>query len=110
MSRPQILDYDTRDDRREVYRLLARLHPDARVAFVEGCCRRAALPGSATRPGVARRTRALARQACLDDSADERLTLELFFDLWNLSVSYAFDLDAALARLVAAARQPASVR
>jgi hypothetical protein len=100
----QVLLHDNLDDRREVFQALKRLPPGARVAFVNWCCRRAVLPGSRTHPGVARRTQELAELARRDDAADERLTVDLFFDLWNLSLSFDFTLDDALAELVRRAR------
>lgn len=101
----QVLAHDNLDDRREVHRLLGRLSPARRVAFVESCCRRAVLPGSATRPGVARRTRDLAERARTDSGADERLTLDLYFDLWLLASQYDFDLGEAFRRLEARVRR-----
>lgn len=92
--------HDNLDDRREIHHLLARLSPSRRVAFVDECCRGAVLPGSAIRPGVARKTRDLAEVARRDSSADSRLTLNLFMDLWYLHLHYRWDFDASLSRLV----------
>lgn len=99
-TKQRFLVYDTRDDRKEIFHLLKRLPPAKRIAFVSECCRKAVLGTSKISPRVAQKTRDLATQARWDSSADEKLTLDLFYDLWHLSVSYKFDLDAALTRLV----------
>lgn len=98
--KPQYLQTDNLDDRREIYYLLARLSPRRRIAFLRWACQTAVLPCSTVRPRVLQKTEDLARLAERDDSADERLTLEIFFDVWHLCLSYKFDLDNALARLV----------
>ncbi len=100
----QLLARDNIDDRREVFRLLSRLPPLERVKFDAWCCRRAALPGFATVPVVLPKTWNLARQARWDTGADERLTWEIWFDLWVLAKDYAFDLDVALGKLVGMVR------
>lgn len=110
MTKPAHVRLDTLDDRRELHRLLGFLAPPQRLAFLEDCCRRATLPRGKQRPVVAPRTRQLAMLALRDSSADERLTLEIYFDLWQLEISYAFDLDAALVRLQALARDPRLAR
>lgn len=97
--------HDNLDDRREIHQLLARLSPARRVAFVDECCRNAVLPGSEIRPGVAQKTRDLAEVARRDSSADSRLTLNLFMDLWYLHLHYRWDFDRSLARLVELVRR-----
>ena len=92
--------HDNLDDRREIHQLLARLSPARRVAFVDECCLAAVLPGSVVHPGVAQKTRDLAELARRDSSADTRLTLNLFMDLWYLHLHYRWDFDRSLARLV----------
>lgn len=106
MTRPACLLLDSLDDRREIHRLLARLSPARRLAFLRDCCRRARLPGHRDFTGPSRKTVELAELARRDDSADRRLTLDVWFDLWHLATHYAFDLDDALARLVALCRRP----
>jgi len=101
---PEVL-HDNLDDRREIHQLLARLSPLKRVAFVDECCRNAVLPGSAIRPGVAQKTRDLAEVARRDSSADSRLTLNLFMDLWYLHLHYEWSFDSALTRLVQLVRR-----
>ena len=103
--RPGILDHDNLDDRREVYHLLSKLPPLERVAWLDWCCRNATLPKTNIRPVVAAKTRELARQARWDTAADERLTLEVFFDLWQMSINYRVDFAALLTGLERCARR-----
>jgi hypothetical protein len=105
MPTPGRLQHDCLDDRRQIHELLARLTPRDRITFLRWCCTRAALPHSTTRPRVSRRTVRLARLAERDESADRRLALDCFFDVWNLTTQYDFDLDAALEKLVEMVRQ-----
>lgn len=100
MSKPVLLAHDNLDDRREIHRLLARLSPAGRVDFLRKACAAATLPAAKTHPGVSQKTLALAGLAQRDDSADARLTLDVYMDLWYLSAHYRFDLDRALAQLV----------
>lgn len=105
MTKPAYLQLDTLDDRKEIYTLLARLSPARRLAWLRWCCRRAVVPNSATHPGPARKTVELAELARRDSSADERLTLDVFFDFWNLTgLNYELDPQLALNRLVEMAR------
>jgi hypothetical protein len=94
--KPPCLVHDNLSDRREILELLKRLRPSQRVALLDWACSTATLPNSTTRPGVGRKTKGSA--------------LEIFFDLWMLSVSFDFDLDAALAKLVSMVREPAKRR
>lgn len=105
--KPVYLDYDTKDDRTEIYRLLARLHPLRRVRFLQGVCDRAVLPGSQVRPRVRRETWELAELARRDDSADQRLRLEVFIDLWNVAAHYRLDIHGVFRRLVDAVKRGA---
>lgn len=97
---------DTLDDRREIHQLLAKLPPMRRIEFVRWACNQSVLPHSQVRPYVQRKTVDLAELARWDSSADSRLTLDLYCDLWRLSIGYTFDLDAALDELVAWVRDP----
>lgn len=97
--------FDTLDDRREMAALLERLPPAKRVAFVAWCCRQVTVPNSAIHPRVAARTHDLAALARWDDSAVERLRVDLWTDLWMLAAQYGLDMDAAAARLVAMVRR-----
>lgn len=104
--KPQYALLDTLDDRREIHQLLAKLSPTRRIAFLRWACNQAVLPKSKIRPVVAQKTIDLAALAVRDSSADTRLTLDLYFDLWRLSIAYEFDLDSALTELVAWVRFP----
>lgn len=103
-TKPGILIHDNLDDRREIYHLLARLPPKRRLGWLEWACRNATLGESKVRPVVAAKTRQLADQARWDSSANTRLTMEVFFDLWMLSVNYRMDFESLLRRLEAVVR------
>lgn len=73
--------------------MLGRLSPRGRVAFLDWCCKRAK---GWCRPVPSRRMEPRIREARLDDGADERLTLELYYDFWVLVHQYEVDaLEAA---------------
>lgn len=99
-GKPAYLCLDTLDDRRQIHDLLGRLPPRQRIRFMRWCCAQATLPHSSAHPGVSRKTVRLAQQAERDSSADERLALDCYFDVWRLASHYDFDLNAALERLV----------
>ena len=103
----QILIRDNLDDRREIHSLLGRLPPLVRVRFDAWCCANAlAAPGATDyRPEVMAKTWDLAERARWDSSADDRLTYEIWLDLWTLAAQYAFSLDSALKKLVAVVRR-----
>jgi hypothetical protein len=106
MEKPRILYYDTKDDRRSIHQLLARLHPRRRIAFMRWCCSNALLAhGQGAHPRVAQKTLDLASLAESDDSADVRLSMDLFMDLVMTSLHFRFDLDKALERLVGMVRR-----
>lgn len=104
--KPGILQYDTLDDRREVYHLLSKLPPAQRVGWLDWACRQATLGASGVRPIVQQKTRQLAHQARWDSAADRRLTLEVYFDLWMMSLNYRVDFDVLLRLLERSARRP----
>lgn len=107
-AKPAYLTMDNLDDRTEVYRLLSRLSPARRLAWLRWCCARAVLPNSATHPGPARKMVELADLARRDSSADQRLTLDIFYDFWSLTgLNYELDPDVALTKLVAMVRRSA---
>lgn len=99
-ARPTYLRLDTLDDRRQIHDLLTRLSPRRRIAFMRWACEQATLPGTTKHPGVSRKTVRLARLAERDGSADARLSLDCYFDVWLLASQYDFDLDMALEKLV----------
>lgn len=98
------LAFDNLDDRREILRLLARLNPMKRLAFVQWFCSQARLGPWGLIPRVSAKTEATARQAMTDSGADERLTLELWQDMWNISAAYDVSLDVAFRKLVEVVR------
>lgn len=110
-AKPELLHYDTVDDRREVHRLLGRLPPRERVAFLSWACRQATLPtgadialhpdgsGSMVHPQVAPKTWELMRQAQHDSRADEKLTFDVYFDVWLLATQYQVSLRRVLMQL-----------
>lgn len=99
------LALDNTDDRNELHRLLERLPPLRRVQFLAWACRQATLKGSATRPGVQARMWRWAEEAGNDAALDRRLSLEVYFDLWALAMSYEFDLVKAVEKLVEVVRK-----
>jgi hypothetical protein len=105
VAKPRFLIYDNLDDRREIHTLMGKLSPQSRIEFVAQCCRDAPLQVSRKNPHIAAKTLELAKTARWDSSADERLTTELYFDLWSLANGFDFDLDIALARLVQMVRK-----
>lgn len=85
--------FDNLDDRREIHHMLARLSPTARVAFVDWCCARCCKTSIGRDPvQVQAKTRKLADLARVDDSADKRLSFDLYFDLWFLAMNWGLDL------------------
>lgn len=104
-GRPGHVVHDNLDDRREVIRLLRRLPPRQRLGWLEWACRNAVLGRSQIHPVVAERTRRLAEEARWDSAADERLTLEIYWDLWHLDVSFRVDFEALLKGLERAVRR-----
>ena len=63
--------------------------------------------GKAVKPWPAKRTRDLAETARWDSSADDRLTVDVFMDLYMLNMQYNFDLGRAVNVLVQWARRVA---
>lgn len=99
------LVHDNLDDRKSMMELLHRLPPFRRVAFLEYCCRRATmLRNSGIHPGILQSSYDLAHQAMRDSSADDMLTLDLWYDLWVLCAQYNLDIETMLAPLVDSAR------
>ena len=97
----QNLALDSVDTRTEIHRLIERLSPSDRIRFLRWACTRAPLTSRcSTVPGVSAKTRQLAQLAPHDSSADRRLSLVVYFDLWMLSIQYHFDLESALNKLV----------
>ena len=96
--------FDSLDDRREIYYLLARLPPRRRVQWLAHACSGAVIPQSRTRPHVSPKTWARAEACQRDDSLDEGLTTEVFFDFWTMAANYGLDVAKAIEALVRMAR------
>ena len=90
--KPTLLQIDTLDDRREIWHLLHRLPPDARLAFMDWACSLVVAPGN-TRPVMSRlRMAATIAAAWRDNDADEQLTNLLYGDLLVLGSQWGVDL------------------
>lgn len=102
-----LLAIDTKDDRREIWHLLHRLSPRARVSYLAWCCSR-------SRPVMGRLPVASSRMApTVDlahrcDRADLRLTNEIYSDMLSLAANYALDLVVAACELERRVRGRAS--
>lgn len=106
--KPAVLVMDTRDDRRELHRLICRLSPRGRMRFLEWCCQHAQLPTgprSPLRPRPRREMYERAELAYRDSSADERHGFEVWLDVNNLAVGWDLDLKKAGLELVERVRQ-----
>ncbi len=98
--------YDDRDTRKEFVLLLDRLPPHLRVRWLNWCCRQAKNHAYREfRPKVKEETFALAEKARWDSSCDQRLTQEVYRDVFYVHEQWDLDLDLALARLVEVARR-----
>lgn len=95
---------DTKDDRREVFQLLAKLPPSRRVEWLSRACKLALLPRTRTSPHVSPKTMVRAKAAMGDDSLDAPLTTEIFFDFWTMAANYNLDVPKALEVLVGMVR------
>lgn len=95
----QILAVDNRDDRTVLHRLLSKLPPRKRVHFLDWACSKAILPGSRIHPKAAPSSWALANLAMRDDSADERLTMDVFLSLVHLGIDYSVIFNELLLQL-----------
>lgn len=63
------------------------------------------MPNSVIQPRVGRDMPKRSKLARKDDSADEKLSLEIFLDIWNLSLQYQLDLKEAATELERWARK-----
>ncbi len=82
-----LIDIDTLDDRREIYRLLDSLLPESRLACLRHFCRKVESMG--VRPQAAMgHAVAYARRS---DEADSRLTREVYNDFALLITQYQLD-------------------
>jgi len=99
----QMIQFDNLDDRRELHRLLLRLPPRRKLEFLRWACQQASLtPGCTTKPQPGHETVELARRAMQrpgDETLNERLSLEIFYDVFALASQWEFSLDAAAREL-----------
>lgn len=103
MPKAPYLIYDNLHDRKEIFcHLLDRLHPDQRIDWLRWCCARSMVENSnpPIRPRIRRDTLDRAALARTDDSAAEKLSIEIWADFWALPPQYEFDADAGIAELV----------
>jgi hypothetical protein len=99
VPKPEFLILDTKDDRREVHRLLSLLSPAERLDFIRWCCRQVYLPNSRINPQPSRRMQPRFAAAMRDDRADERLVMEQYMDFWQLANIYKLNVVAAAKEL-----------
>lgn len=97
MNRP-LFAIDTRDDRVEIWHLLHRLPPRARLSFLRWCCRRVADPRTGNGPKPAFRRDDI-RQAYRCERASERLTNAVYSDILSLIGQHGLDPAAATLEL-----------
>ena len=93
-----LITFDTVDDRRELWSLLHRLSPRARVSFLAWCCtkvRRADGNG----PVASSRMCETVEGAYRCDRFDLRLTNECFMDCLMLTAQWGLDLATAAVEL-----------
>lgn len=94
--KPEYLIHDNLMDRREIFYLLEKLSPYNRLKFLDRCCHKARIPNSPIRPGISRAMQSRLPLAMKDDSASEKLSIEVFMDIWSLAIQYELNMDEAL--------------
>lgn len=87
-----------------MHALVSRLCPEDRVRWLSTCCAWAGRD-KPMKPCVTLETLQLAERARVDDSADRRLSFEVYLDGWRLHVQHGLDMDKALRLLVDLARR-----
>jgi hypothetical protein len=106
MSRPQVFQYDTLDDRREIHRLLQLLHPQKAVEWLNRQCTKCKGPHG-TGPKAARKMGPRVEEAIRrGGDSHYRLATEIFFDFWVLAMQWGIDMDAAAKELEEMTRRP----
>lgn len=91
---------DNLDDRREVWRLLARLGPMARYGFLGWACNEVPKPdGFKPRPSWDRMRARVEASVRRDPAADLTLTNEIYTDLVHLVLQYGLDPVATVVEL-----------
>lgn len=107
MSKPSLMDYDTKDDRTQIWHLLHRLSPSRRAEFQIWCCRMTGVTSQLDRPTYKRHDDGLPElpngmldrmmAAYRSDRDDVVFTNECYHDFVKLS--YCHGLDAGVATL-----------
>lgn len=104
--KPAFLSLDTRDDRREIHRLLQLLHPRDCLRWLARQCRKARPVAHGTRPAPSRKMLERVRMAEIYGAERHyRLATEVYGDFWSLCMQYGLDADAATRELEALARR-----
>lgn len=108
MSKPSLIEIDTKDDRREIWHLLHHLAPRMRAKFLKWCCDRVAADAKGHRP-VVRVTREEIRDAMRTDDGDRRLTNSVYSLVLILGSQWRLDLVAAAVELESWVKRPGRV-
>ena len=93
------MQFDTKGDRGDMLDMLDRLPPRKRMAWLKWCCENSRIPRTTIPMAVRSDTWQRAQHAQTDDSASEKLSVEVFQDVWNLALQYELDMPAALEKL-----------
>lgn len=104
MTKPPLLVLDTHDDRREIWHLLHRLPPPARVRFLAWCC--SVVPGVRGNRPLPQPMPEMVRDAMRCDRGDQRLTNSVYWDICVLSAQWGLDLRSAAGQLERLVRRP----
>lgn len=109
MNKPSLADYDSLDDRREIWRMLHALSPARRAEFQVWCCRVTGKSSQLDRPKFRRHDDGLPElpngmrdrlaAAYKSDRDDVVFTNECYHDIIKLCYCHGLDPDAATAAL-----------
>ena len=99
-----LLVMDTLDDRREIWALLHRLSPAARVRFLAWAC--SAVPGVRGNRPLPQPVPEMVRDAMRCERGNDRLTNSVFWDVICLSSQWGLDLRFAAEQLERLVKRP----
>lgn len=99
-----LLECDTLDDRREIWALLHRLPPAARVRFLAWAC--SAVPGVRGNRPLPQPMPEMVREAMRCERGNDRLTNSIYFDVLCLSAQWKLDLRYAAEQLEQLVKRP----
>lgn len=99
-----VRQFDNKMDRRECLNILDRLPPIKRMKWLEWCCKRSSVGGTKIKPEIRKDMWERMQVANVDDIASEKLSIEIFFDVWSLALQYGMDLHEAFVKLEEIAR------